>query len=246
MVWIMALILAPPLEATKGCSTYARAARKHGVWSLFMILIGQFDSPYTRRVGVALELYGLTYEHRPWSTFGDADKIAHYNPLLRVPTLVLDDGEALVETLAILDAVDEMAPPGRRLIASTGPDRRRALNICAFAGGISDKVVQFYYSTKFSSGADAAFLKRIESQIKATLDKLERDLSSPKRSWCVGERMSHADIALAATLRHFRESVGKDWGFSRWPALIEHAAQCEALEVFKKISQPFVFVEPKS
>ena len=62
-----------------------------------MFLIGQYDSPFVRRTAVALKLYDIPFEHRPWSTFGDADKIAPYNPLLRVPVLVLDDGEALVE-----------------------------------------------------------------------------------------------------------------------------------------------------
>src|SRR6476646_7350167 len=73
-----------------------------------MILIGQFDSPFVRRVAIALRLYGLPFEHRPWSTFGDADKIAPYNPLRRVPTLVLDSGEALIESTAILDYLDEL------------------------------------------------------------------------------------------------------------------------------------------
>ena len=63
-----------------------------------MFLIGQYDSPFVRRVAIALRLYDLPFEHRPWSTFGDADKIAPYNPLRRVPTLVLDSGEALIES----------------------------------------------------------------------------------------------------------------------------------------------------
>lgn len=54
---------------------------KHG-----MILIGQYDSPFVRRVGIALTLYGIAYEHRSWSAFGDADKIRPYN----VPILGLD------------------------------------------------------------------------------------------------------------------------------------------------------------
>ena len=62
-----------------------------------MILIGQFDSPVVRRVAIAMRLYGIEFEHRPWSTFGDADKIAAYNPLRRVPTLVLTgDGDKLI------------------------------------------------------------------------------------------------------------------------------------------------------
>ena len=58
-----------------------------------MFLIGQYDSPFVRRVAIALRLYGLPFEQRPWSVFGDAEKIAAYNPLIRVPTLVLDNGD---------------------------------------------------------------------------------------------------------------------------------------------------------
>src|SRR5690349_15598588 len=79
-----------------------------------MFLIGQYDSPFVRRVAIAMRLYGIAFEHHAWSTFGDADKIAPYNPLRRVPTLVLDDGEVLIESTAILDYLDEtVGPPPR-------------------------------------------------------------------------------------------------------------------------------------
>ncbi len=61
-----------------------------------MILIGQVDSPFVRRVGIAL--YEIPFEHRPWSTFGDADRLAAHNPPRRVPTLVLDGEEVLIES----------------------------------------------------------------------------------------------------------------------------------------------------
>ena len=83
-----------------------------------MILIGQFDSPFVRRVAIALRLYDLPFEHRPWSTFGDADKIAPYNPLRRVPTLVFEDGEVLIESTAILDYLDEVVGPSKAMIAA--------------------------------------------------------------------------------------------------------------------------------
>jgi glutathione S-transferase len=88
-----------------------------------MILIGQYDSPFVRRVAIAMRLYGFAYEHRPWSTFGDADKLGVYNPLRRVPTLVLDDGEVLVESFAMLDYLDELAGPPKALIARGGEAR---------------------------------------------------------------------------------------------------------------------------
>jgi len=91
-----------------------------------MILIGQYDSPFVRRVAIAMRLYGLPFEHRPWSTFGEGDKIAPFNPLRRVPTLVLDDGEALIESTAILDYLDELAGAQDAMIAENGLERRRA------------------------------------------------------------------------------------------------------------------------
>src|SRR3977135_4070450 len=100
-----------------------------------MILIGQYDSPFVRRVAIAMRLYGLAFEHRPWSTFREGEKIAPFNPLRRVPTLVLDDGEALIESTAILDHLDETVGPSRAMIAENGPRRREALKVCALATG---------------------------------------------------------------------------------------------------------------
>src|SRR5258708_12916218 len=88
-----------------------------------MILIGQFDSPFVRRVAIAARLYGLPFEHRPWSTFGDADKIAPYNPLRRGPPPVLGGGGGLIEGMAIPGFLDEVARPAKALIAPPRPRR---------------------------------------------------------------------------------------------------------------------------
>ena len=76
---------------------------------------------------IALKLYGLDYEHRPWSVWADAEAARRtINPLRRVPTLVLGDGEVLIESGAILDALDEMVGPARAMLPNSGPERRRA------------------------------------------------------------------------------------------------------------------------
>jgi len=79
----------------------------------------------------------------PWSTFGDADKIAPYNPLRRVPTLLLDDGEVLIESTAILDHLDEaVGPLPRDDRGKTVRRRREALkSLRALATGLGDKAV---------------------------------------------------------------------------------------------------------
>ena len=78
-----------------------------------MLLIGMFDSPFVRPVAVSLKLLDIPFEHANWSVGKDYERIREFNPLVRVPTLVLDDGTALVECAAILDHLDETVGPAR-------------------------------------------------------------------------------------------------------------------------------------
>jgi glutathione S-transferase len=205
-----------------------------------MILIGQYDSPFVRRVAIALRLYGLPFEHRPWSTFGDADKIAPFNPLRRVPTLVCDDGEALIESTAILDYLDEMVGPEKAMIAQRGPERRHALKICALATGLGDKAVSLVYERVLRKDASKVWVERCEAQIGGVLDVLEKERGAMATAYWFGDRIGHADIAVACVLRFTGEAHPAFLGDVRYPALTAHAARCEALPVFAEIVQPLI------
>jgi glutathione S-transferase len=204
-----------------------------------MILIGQYDSPFVRRVAIALRLYGLAFEHRPWSTFGDADKIAPYNPLRRVPTLVLDDGEVLIESTAILDHLDELVGPAKAMIAENGPRRREALKVCALATGLGDKAVSLVYERLLHREKSEVWMARCQTQISGVLDALEADRAGRKSAFWFGEKIGHADIAVACVLRFTGEAHASVFDAKRWPALAAHAARCEALPPFCEIAQPF-------
>ena len=52
-----------------------------------MILVGQYDSPFVRRVAVSLRVVGFAYEHDTRSVFGDFDSMLKVNPLGRIPAL---------------------------------------------------------------------------------------------------------------------------------------------------------------
>jgi glutathione S-transferase len=207
-----------------------------------MILIGQYDSPFVRRVAIAMRLYGVAYEHKPWSTFGDAEKIRPYNPLLRVPTLVLDGGEVLIESLSILDHLDGIVPPGRRMFPTEEPGRRRALKVAALAAGISDKAVALYYEQNLhgKEAASALWIERCRSQINGALDMLETERAAAKGEYWFGDRIGHADITVACMLRHLREAHPEFAPLDRLPALKTHAERLEALPVFGEIQQPFI------
>jgi len=205
-----------------------------------MILIGQFDSPFVRRVGVALQVYGLPYEHRPWSTFGDAELIARFNPLRRVPTLVLDGEEALIESAVILDYLDELVGPEKALIPNSGPARRQALRICALATGLNDKSVSLVYERVLHRETSPVWIARCEAQIQGVLDTLEADRRSRSLAYWFGNTLGHADIAVACSLRFLREAHPKLFQSQGWPSLAAHAAQCEALAPFQAVVQPFL------
>ena len=205
-----------------------------------MILIGQYDSPFVRRVAIALRLYDLAFEHRPWSTFGDADLIAPFNPLRRVPTLVFEDGEVLIESTAILDYLDEIAGPEQALIADSGSERRQALRICALATGLADKAVSLVYERVLRPNHPSqVWVERCEAQIGGVLDVLEEERAAISSPFWFGDRIGHADIMLACALRFIGEAQPALFGGTRYPALTEHAARCEALPVFKEIAQKF-------
>jgi glutathione S-transferase len=205
-----------------------------------MILIGQFDSPFVRRVAVALQIYGLPYEHRPWSTFADAELLSRYNPLRRVPTLVLDDGETLIESAAILDYLDELVGPEKALIPNSGPARRHALRICALATGLNDKSVSLVYERVLHRETSPVWIARCEAQIGGVLDALEADRHARSLTYWFGNALGHPDIAVACALRFLCEAHPKLFRPDRWPTLAAHAAQCEALAPFQAVVQPFL------
>jgi glutathione S-transferase len=205
-----------------------------------MILIGQYDSPFVRRVGIALTLYGFAFEHLPWSTFGDAEKFKKYSPLTRVPTLVLDDGEVLIESHVILDYLDSLVPAGDAMFPRTEPERHRVLKVAALATALADRAVSLFYEGRLHQQVSDLWVERCRSQIFATIGVLEADRAGRRSAYWFGERMTHADVAVATALRFIAEAHAGLVKMSDYPALDAHAQRLEALPAFKAISQRFI------
>ena len=205
-----------------------------------MILIGQYDSPFVRRVGIALTLYGLPFTHKPWSTFGDAEKIRPYNPLTRVPTLVLDNGEVLIESHAILDYLDSLVPEGRVMFPKTEPARHQALKVAALTTGLGDKAVSLFYEKRLHKEVSDVWVNRCRSQMTNVLAVLETDRAGRASDYWFDNRIGHADIAVAVVLRFVAEAHPGLISMEDFPALCAHAARLEALPVFQSIIQPFI------
>jgi glutathione S-transferase len=205
-----------------------------------LTLIGQYDSPFVRRVAVALTHYGLAYRHLPWSVWADADRLAQYTPLRRVPVLVLEDGTVLVESFAILDALDDRVGAERALLPRSGPVRTQGLRVAAFATGLADKAVSLLYEhvLRKPEARNAVWAERCARQITETLGLLEQERQRIASPFWFGDSPSHADIAVGCMLRFTREAHPALLAASPLPALAAHAARCEALPAFAAVVQP--------
>jgi glutathione S-transferase len=205
-----------------------------------LTLIGQYDSPFVRRVAVALTHYGLAYEHLPWSVWADAEKLARYTPLRRVPVLVDEDGSALIESFAILDALDDRVGAERALLPRSGLLRREGLRIAALATGFADKAVSLLYEhvLRQPEARNPLWAGRCAAQIQATMALLEAERARASTPFWFGEALTHADIAVGCALRFTREAHPELLRAAIGPALEAHAARCEALPVFRAVVQP--------
>jgi glutathione S-transferase len=205
-----------------------------------MILIGQYDSPFVRRVGIALTLYDVPFEHRTWSAFSDADKLRRYNPLTRVPTLVLDDGTVLVESHAMLDYLDSLVPAERRMFPAAEPARHRAIRVATLATGLGDKAVSIFYEKRLHDQTSALWLERCRTQVSGALAALESDRAARRSTYWFGEAIGHGDIAVACVLRFVDEALPGLLPMADCPALMAHAARLEALPAFQQVRQRFI------
>jgi len=209
-----------------------------------MILIGMFDSPFTRRVAIALALRGIAFEHRAWSVGADFDRIRAYSPLGRVPVLVLDDGEALMESSSILDWI-EHETPGAPLLPAGGRERREAMRLIGLASGAADRAVAIVLERIFHApdARSQPLLDRSLAQIEGSYAALDAACAARAGQWLVGDTMTLADITVACYVTHGRDAVPVD--LSRWPALTAHVERCEALEVFASHYVPYFVPQPK-
>jgi glutathione S-transferase len=207
-----------------------------------MLLIGMFDSPFVRRVAITLKLLEIPFEHANWSIGRDFDRIREYNPLGRVPTLVTDEGESLMESAAILDFLDERAGPQRALLPAAGGERRLALNLMAMATGAAEKGVLQVYERAFrpEEKRHEPWLKRLRTQMSGALAAIDRHLGERGVSqWLVGKRMTQADITVVCVFTFLNDALK----IAADPVLLQSlstlAARCESMPAFQETRVPF-------
>lgn len=196
-----------------------------------MKLIGLYDSPYVRRVAVSLCLYGIEFEHVALSVFRHQDEMRKSNPLLKVPMLVLDDGEKLLDSSFILDYLDSEVPLEKRLTPASGAARLQVQQQCATALVAVEKAVQVVYETTLrpKEFSYMPWVERCTTQMHTAFAMME---ALPPSDAMTGAPLTQADVTRAIVYRFANYALPLEFRPGRYPQLERLSAYCEALPAF--------------
>ncbi len=197
-----------------------------------MLLIGVNRSPYTRRVAITLKAYGVACEQHHLSSFGNRSDVRAANPLGRIPALVLDDGETLVDSAAIIDHLDEVHGRDHALTPPAGADRRAVLKVAALMMGACDKGLHAAYERNHHppEKVHQPWIDDCMAQMKMALAAVDAMVKPGEPCLLLG-RLTQADITAFIAERLARGlKVDTE---AEMPHLRTHCARLLELEAFR-------------
>ena len=195
-----------------------------------MKLIGMLDSPYVRRAAISAKALGITLEHRSVSVFRHFEQFRQINPVVKAPTLVLDDGEVLMDSTLIIDYLETLAK--KSLMPAEPGQRLRALRLIGLALAASEKSVQLYYERNLRP-AEIQFeswVQRVEGQLTAAYSALERELE--KQPLKTDGSVEQDGITLAVAWSFTNLVVPDQVSAAQFPRIAAFTEYAEGLEVF--------------
>ncbi|MGE8064858.1 glutathione S-transferase [Pseudomonas sp. NPDC089569] len=197
-----------------------------------MKLIGMLDSPYVRRVAISAKCLGIELAHESVSVFRTFEQFQQINPVVKAPTLVLDDGEVLMDSTLIIDYLQTLADPQRSLMPTGIAQRLRSLRLIGLALAACEKSVQLYYERNLRP-AEIQFkpwVERVEGQLAAAYQALEQALN--QQPLATDGSIDQAGITLAVAWSFTNLVVPDQVSNERFPEIAAFTAYAEQLEVF--------------
>lgn len=163
-----------------------------------MKLIGSNTSPYVRKVRIVMAEKRIECEFELENVWSADTQVGQYNPIAKVPVLLLDDGTSVYDSRVIAEYLDGVTPVSR-LIPEGGRDRLLVKRWEALGDGITDAGIAIFLERKRPEATQSAdWINRQLGKIDACIAAAARDLAD--RDYCHGLALSLADIALACGL----------------------------------------------
>ncbi len=185
-----------------------------------MKLLYTVNSPYARKVRiVALEKHiDLKLEI---VELGDPNSLVKkYNPLGKIPVLVLNEDEALYDSRVIVEYLDARTPV-TKLVPSENALRIAVIRWEALADGICDAAVATMIEKRKSENHQSeAYIAKHLTKVSAGLEQLNKDIN--KKKWCVNETFSLADVSVGCMLGYIDLRFKYLNWQSRYPNLFKH------------------------
>ena len=196
-----------------------------------MQLVGMLDSPFVRRVAVAMLMVGTPFRHRSISLFRQVDAFSALSPLLKAPSLVLEDGTAIVDSSVILEYLAALSPALQAMTPGASTNPALAAEVTGAALTVCEKAVQLYYEQNLRAPGERSesWLARVSRQLDTGLAQLER--AAPREGWLTGD-LALADITAVCAFGFVRGALAQVVDVAPYPALAAYAARAEALPAF--------------
>jgi glutathione S-transferase len=201
-----------------------------------MKLYVSFTSPYARKVRIALaekKIECELVEESPWA----ADTtVPQYNPLGKVPLLLMDDGTALYDSRVIVEYLDTVSPVSR-LIPEPSRQRIAVKRWEALADGICDAAITIVLEEKRPAKQQSReWIDRHRQKIDLGVRELASELGD--KAWCSGEAYSLADIAAGCALGYLDlRHPAIDWR-TEYPNLVKLAEKLAKRPSFAETAPP--------
>jgi glutathione S-transferase len=165
-------------------------------------------SPFVRKVMVVAHELGvadqITTERVVVSAVKPNVDVMAFNPLGKLPTLILEDGQALYDSRVICEALAAMKPQSR-LFPAAGVARIDALRRQALADGILDTLIMWLMErAKPAELQTAALIDGCRLKLRTVLDAMEQDIAKPQSATldigqiATGVALSYIDFRFAA------------------------------------------------
>ena len=202
-----------------------------------MKLFGTPGSPFARKVRIVLEEKGIPYEYVIERGSAPGSRVPQFNPLGKVPTLVLDEGRALYDSPVIVEYLDALGS-GPKLIPDTFDQRIEVKRWEALGDGIAEAtvLVNHEYREPAEKQRAPAWFERQRAKIDRGLATMEKDLGSGE--FCFGGRFTLADVAAGYALGYLDQALPEVEWRAAHPALLRLAERLAARKSFSATLPP--------
>lgn len=162
-----------------------------------MKLVGSRTSPFVRKIRVMLAERQVPFEFVEESAWNANTTVPQYNPLNKVPALVMDDGEPIYDSAVISEYLDAIS--GNTYLPSKPAERARVRRHEALGDGIAEAGITVFLERKREAARqDPAWIARQMDKVNAGIAAVARALGD--KPFLGGAQMDLGDIACACAL----------------------------------------------